>query len=125
MPLVRDWEVWCRERGGREEGGKAGRKGEQSLKRTHTHTHTHTKEEREGKKGSGPAALDFVGTYTAFIRITGGRAGFDLGLRWEMEKLYCTFLNFSQLDQNNVPCVYVHTTGTYVPAPPKDSGIVL
>lgn len=44
-----------------------------------------------------------------------------------MEKLYCTFFfffNISQLAKNNVPCVYVHTTDTYVPAPPKGGGIV-
>lgn len=87
-------------------------------------THTHKQRARR-KERLWPTALGFVGTYTAFIRITGGRAGFDLGLRWEMEKLYCTFFNISQLDQNNVPCVYVHTTGIYVPAPPKDGGIML
>lgn len=39
----------------------------------------------------------------AFIRIAGGRAGFDPVIRWERERLYCTFFNIT-VDQNNALC---------------------
>lgn len=63
-----------------------------------------TKEDR-GKERLSAAAFGWSGG-PAFIRITGGRAGFDPVLRWERERLYCTFFNISQLDQNNALCTY-------------------
>lgn len=101
MPLAGDRD--------REREGKPGRECRKKSK-----TQKKNKREKERLSTSSPGFCSNIST--AFIRITGGRAGFDPVLRWEREKLYCTFFNISQLDQNNTLCVRTHRM--YAPKDP-------